>query len=573
MKWINNLKVGKKLTLLILCSLIGVFAVGGTGCYYLMESSKNIDSMYNERLLSSQWLGEAGIEELYISADLYRIMATGNINEKASLSKDINIHVEKFDKCLSLYKNLNLDSFENNKIREIEDCLIKYRDGRKTILSLALENKNSEAYGMYKKNVDSYANTVLNDLTKLGEHNKQIAEEMNNSDKVNFRHALIIFFGITSIAVILIILLGILITKNVTKRLNDFVEFISTLAQGDFSLSIKCDRLKDKSEFGILARAIDKMTKNIKDLIKQLGNASEQLVLSSEELTASSEQSADASNLVASAVTTLANGTNDQLSFTNDTTKAVESMYKEMNTVYENAKSVSILTEEAQISVNAGEEAVDKAINQMEIIEEKTTETSAIISELKEKSAKIGQIIDTIEDISEQTNLLALNAAIESARAGEAGRGFSVVAEEIRKLAEQSKEATMEIAKIINDVQNKTNSAVLVMNENSTEVNVGAQIVNIAGKSFKEILQMIRKISEQVHKISYAINDINDETKVSVTSVNNIQNIITKIAGETQTISEAVEEQLIFAEQIASSSKILSRMSEDLRSIINKFKI
>lgn len=572
-KWINNLKVGKKLTLLILCSIIGVFAVGGTGCYYLLESSKNIDSMYNERMLSSQWLGDAGIEELYISADLYRIIATENANEKTILSKDIDTHVEKFDKCLSLYKNLNLDSFENNKIREIEDCLIKYREGRKTVLSLALENKNSEAYVMYKKNVDSYANTVLNDLTKLGEHNKQIAKEINNSDKVNFRHALIIFFGITSIAVILIILLGILITKNVTKRLNDFVEFISTLAQGDFSLSIKCDRLKDKSEFGILARAIDKMTKNIKDLIKQLGNASEQLVLSSEELTASSEQSADASNLVAGAVTTLANGTNDQLSFTNDTTKAVESMYKEMNTVYENAKSVSILTEDAEISVNAGEEAVDKAINQMEIIEEKTTETSAIISELKEKSAKIGQIIDTIEGISEQTNLLALNAAIESARAGEAGRGFSVVAEEIRKLAEQSKEATREIAKIINDVQNKTNSAVLVMNENSTEVNIGAQIVNIAGKSFREILQMIRKISEQVHEISYSINDINDETKVSVTSVNNIQNISTKIAGETQTISEAVEEQLTSAEQIASSSKILSRMSEDLRSIINKFKI
>lgn len=572
-RWINNLKVGKKLALLILCSLIGLIAVCGAGYYYLLVSSKNIDSMYNERLLSSQWLNEARVEEIYISADLYKLMVTENSNEKTSLSKDIDIHTEKFIKCLSSYKNLSLDSFETNKIREIENYSSKYMDGRKKVISLALENKNIEAYGVYKKNIDSYANIVINDLAKLGEYNKQIAEEISNSEKLNFRQALIIFFGITIMAAILIILLGVLITRWITKRLNGFVVFISAFAQGNFSMSIKSDSLQDKSEFGIVANAIDKMTRNIKDLIKQLLSESEQLVLYSEELTAKSEQSADASNLVASAVITLANGTNDQLTFINSTIKAVESMNEKINVVSENTKLMSTLTDNAGISVNAGEQAVEKAINQMEIIEEKANETSIIISELEEKSTKIGQIIDTIEDISEQTNLLALNAAIESARAGDAGKGFSVVAEEIRKLAEQSKQATKEIAEIINDVQNKTKSAVLVMNENSREVNIGAKVVNIAGKSFHEILQMIRKISKQIQEISKSINEISVGTKESVTAVNNIQNISMKIADETQTISAVTEEQLAFVEEIASSSKILSQMSEDLRSIIDKFKI
>lgn len=573
MKWINNLKVGKKLTLLIVCSLIGLFTVGITGYYFLLSSSKSIDSMYNERLLSSEWLNESRVHARAVSADIYKLMVTTDKNENDNLIKDIDTRAGEFNNYMNQYKNLKLDSFETSKIKEIDDNLSKYRDGRKTVISLALENKNQEAYEYYEKNVDTYAQAFLNGLVELGEHNRQIAEEINNINKLNFKVAVGTFLSIVITASILIILLGVIITKRITKRLNDFVVFIGALAQGDFSLNIKPENLKDKSEFGIVSNALDKMTNNIRELVKQLGNTSEQLVLSSEELTASAEQSADASNLVATAVTTMTHGADDQLAFANDTTNVVENISEKINLVSKNSKSVSTLTDNAKTSANDGEEAVEKAINQMGIIEKKTTETSAIISELEEKSVKIGQIIDTIESISEQTNLLALNAAIESARAGEAGRGFSVVADEIRKLAEQSQEATKEIAEIINEVQNKTNSAVSVMNENSKEVDTGATVVNIAGTSFREILQMIREISEQIHEISNSINEISVGTKASVTSVNNIQNISVKIADETQTISAAAEEQLASIEEIASSSKILSQMSEDLGSIITKFKV
>jgi len=315
------------------------------------------------------------------------------------------------------------------------------------------------------------------------------------------------------------------------------------------------------------------MTNNIINLINQLTNTSEQLVLSSEELTASADQSAEASNLVATSVTNMAHGADEQLSFTNNTTAVVENIADKIHIVSEKTQSVSALTDNAKTSANAGEDAVEKAINQMKIIEEKTTETSVIIGELEEKSIKIGQILDTIKNISEQTNLLALNAAIESARAGEAGRGFSVVSDEIRKLAEQSQESTKEIAEIISDVQNKTNNAVSVMIESSKEVDAGAKVVNIAGTSFHEILKMVREIAEQIYQISNSITEITVGTKDSVTSVNNIQNISMKIADESQTISAAAEEQLASVEEIASSSKLLSKMSEDLQLVITKFKI
>ncbi|WP_026888970.1 methyl-accepting chemotaxis protein [Clostridium beijerinckii] len=573
MTWLNNLKVGKKLAMLIICSLVGLFAVGITGYYFLQTSSKSMEVMYSERLLSSEWLSESRVHARAISADIFRIMVTTDKNENSNLTKDINARAEEFNNYMALYKKMKLDDFEAGKVSQIDSNLAKYREGRKVALDLAGENKNQEAYEYYEKNVESYADAFLADLVELGEHNRQIAEKIKAEDKANFKIAVIIFSSIVAIASILIILLGILITKRITKRLNDFVAFIGALSQGDFSIKIKEESLNDKSEFGVVSNALDKMTQNIVELIKQLGNTSEQLVLSSEELTASAEQSADASNLVASAVTTMAHGADEQFSFANSTNKVVENISNKINVVSENTKSVSSLTDKAKISANAGEDAVEKAMNQMEIIEKKTSETSLIISELEEKSVKIGQILDTIQGISEQTNLLALNAAIESARAGEAGKGFSVVAEEIRKLAEQSQEATKEIAGIINDVQNKTTSAVTVMNENSKEVKTGANIVDVAGTSFQEILQMIIEISSQIHEISDFITEITVGTKESVDSVNNIKNISSKIADETQTISAAAEEQLASVEEIASSSKLLSQMSEELRKIITKFRI
>ncbi|NRY64032.1 methyl-accepting chemotaxis protein [Clostridium beijerinckii] len=573
MTWLNNLKVGKKLTLLIICSLVGLFAVGITGYYFLQTSSKSMEVMYSERLLSSEWLSESRVHARAISADIFRIMVTNDKNENSNLTKDINTRAEEFNNYMALYKKMKLDDFEADKISKIDSNLDKYREGRKVALNLAGESKNQEAYEYYEKNVESYADAFLDDLVELGEHNRQIAEKINSQDKANLKIATVTFLSIVIIASILIILLGILITKRITKRLNDFVVYIGSLSQGDFSVRIKEESLNDKSEFGVVSNAIDKMTKNIIELIKQLGNTSEQLVLSSEELTASAEQSADASNLVASAVTTMAHGADEQFSFANSTNKVVENISNKINVVSENTKSVSSLTDKAKISANAGEDAVEKAMSQMEIIEKKTSETSLIISELEEKSVKIGQILDTIQGISEQTNLLALNAAIESARAGEAGKGFSVVAEEIRKLAEQSQEATKEIAGIINDVQNKTNSAVAVMNENSKEVKTGADVVDVAGTSFQEILQMIIEISKQIHEISDSITEVTVGTKESVDSVNNIKNISSNIADETQTISAAAEEQLASVEEIASSSKLLSQMSEELRRIIANFKI
>lgn len=146
---------------------------------------------------------------------------------------------------------------------------------------------------MEKKDVDPSVEAFMKNMIELGDHNKKVAEELNKKNQSNFVFALRIFIGIVGVAAIIIILFGLMITKRITKRLNDFVVFIGELSKGNFSNKIPEVNLRDKSEFGLVSNALDVMTKNIIDLIKQLTHTSEQLLLSSEELTASTEQSAE----------------------------------------------------------------------------------------------------------------------------------------------------------------------------------------------------------------------------------------------------------------------------------------
>ncbi|CUH94868.1 hypothetical protein P22_0934 [Propionispora sp. 2/2-37] len=571
MNWLNHLKVAQKLLILITLFIFALLSVGGTGYYYLQKTSNAMNAMYAERLLAVEWINDNRAHARAIEADIRALILAKNGKEK--FLADLNKRAELFDKNLSQYEKLPLNATEQNKIKELRDQLTKYREARKPVLELALQQKNDEAYMLYEKQAEPLAAAFQKTLIEMGDLEKNAAEQMNIQNKSEFLRAVFLFSGIIVFSVTIGLLLSWTIVKQILKRLHDAVTFLSDIAAGDFSQNVKAENLQDQSEFGTLSQAVDKMNQNIRALIRQISHTSEQLASSSEELNASAEQSAQASNQVAESITEVATGANQQLHSVNSTTGIVNGIANEMQLAAHNAVNVAAAAEKTSQTATDGDHAIHQAIVQMNVIEEKTNATAAVITDLAEKSTEIQQIVETISAISGQTNLLALNAAIEAARAGEAGRGFAVVADEVRKLAEQSAQSAKNIANLIAEVQQKTGSAVTNMQDGIKEVKAGSQAVDRAGASFREILQMIKNISQQVTEISSSIQQISSGSEQMVNAVQEINHAAKNTAEQTQTISAATEEQSASMEEIAASSQHLANMAENLQNVIRQFKI
>ncbi|MCE5284502.1 MAG: methyl-accepting chemotaxis protein [Pelosinus sp.] len=367
--------------------------------------------------------------------------------------------------------------------------------------------------------------------------------------------------------------IGVSISRSVDGAFKTVIADLGRLAKGDYSFKVAQADLAKKDEVGIMARAMDNMLKAMREVIGQVTRSSQQLAASSEELTASSEQAAQAANQVATAITDVADGSAHQVKAVDETTHIVEQLSAGIQEVAANASNVAATAKKTSSAAQEGGKAVEKATNQMTQIEKSVDDSAHRVGKLGERSLEIGKIVDTISGIAGQTNLLALNAAIEAARAGEQGRGFAVVAEEVRKLAEQSQEAAKQIAELINEIRIDTDKAVTVMNEGTLEVRTGTEVVNEAGKTFIEIVKLIGQVSEQVHGISAAIEQMAASSQHIVVSVKDIDKISKEASAHTQTVSAATQEQLASMEEIASSSQALAKLAEELNSATAKFTI
>lgn len=384
------------------------------------------------------------------------------------------------------------------------------------------------------------------------------------------RHSLLVMSVLILLAVLIAAGTAIYVAKGMAKPLNELVQVADEIASGNLSKKVQ---VRGVAEVNRLAVSLDKMREDLHNIILDIMSSAEQVSAASEQLTASADQSAQATQLVANTICHLAQGADQQVDTINTTSSVVQKMSAGIQEVSANASSVNVISEKAATAAQRGGKSIKGVMLQMDIIERTVANSAEAVTKLGERSLKIGQIVETISGIAGQTNLLALNAAIEAARAGEQGRGFAVVAEEVRKLAEQSQEATKQIAELIIEVQTETDKAVVAMNDGTREVKIGGDVVNTAGQAFQEIVELVEGVSGQFKSISSAMQQMADESQQIVGAVHDIDKISREAAGHTQTVSATTEEHAASVEEIAESSQSLVKMAETLQNTVAKFKL
>ncbi|WLR54439.1 methyl-accepting chemotaxis protein [Mesobacillus subterraneus] len=387
--------------------------------------------------------------------------------------------------------------------------------------------------------------------------------------------------NVQKVAMLIIVLsaaafvIGIFIALQISRMISKPVQLVSQaakqVAQGN--LAVEKMNVKNNDEIGELAAAFNEMTSNLRELIFKVSSTSEQVAASAEEMMASAEQTNSATNQVATAIQEVAGGAEVQSKNTEESAKAVGEMSGGIQRVAQTTSTVAESAAETAKQAQVGQESLEKVIEKMKSINNTTSETNGVIKDLDRKSAEIGKIIEVITGIADQTNLLALNAAIEAARAGEHGKGFAVVADEVRKLAELSRQSASQISGLIEVIQKETHQVVEMMNKGWVEISEGASLVDDTGRTFEEILKSIENVSEEIQEVSA----ISEEMSASVQQVNASIEEVTKIARDsvanTAEIASATEEQLASMEEVTSSSASLASLAQNLREMVAKFKI
>ncbi len=459
----------------------------------------------------------------------------GQKQNLADMRKVYSAAMEKLEK-------LETDQKGKDLIARFKDVTGKARDSNNRLVEYASNKKHQDAIQVYMNETKSATKVITDTLQEVVKYQEGNVRKQFTSIRESNRTYLmvLIVFGVASI--LLAIVFSYTITRSIVAAIRGNAKAVKAMANGNLTIDIRTDR---RDEFGEEMRAAREMVEKWRDVVGNIKMAAASISSAGQQLSASAEQ--------------MSKGSGEQANRSSQVAAASVEMSQTVVDIARNTNNIASSAANTVKIARDGEQVVNQSMQEVKEIAQTVDSSAESIRSLGDRSNQIGEIVNVIDDIADQTNLLALNAAIEAARAGEQGRGFAVVADEVRKLAERTANSTSEIGSMINAIQGDVDRAVKSMNNVAKKVDTGVELSSKAGESLRIIVESVDELLGMVQQIASATEEM------SATSE--------EINRDIEQIAAVSRETSVSSEQTAQASGELAKLSNDLENIVGQFRV
>ncbi|WP_138418463.1 methyl-accepting chemotaxis protein [Aquibacillus sediminis] len=503
-----------------------------------------------------------------------------NISERISAVRGYVLqgneeYKQQFQLLTDESRQLEQEALALSNDSQLQELVNKSHEWEKDVQEMVFEPYDQDRVGLAEGNLAQVVKPVADELKagfkELVSNREDLIIESGNDLLANSNSSIVVGIILSTLVLIAGVVIALYVSSVITKPIAQVKERMNVIAKGD--LKSKALTYKGDDEVGELVYATNQMNENVQRLLSEINDVSEAVSEKSEELTQSANQVTEGSNQIASTMQELSSGTESQANTTSELAHTMANFGEKVTDANQTGERVYRYSEDVLQLTNSGSQLMKESVKQMEKIDQIVQEGVEKVNGLDRQSQEITKLVSVIKDIADQTNLLALNAAIEAARAGEHGKGFAVVADEVRKLAEQVADSVADITQIVNRIQNESSIVSTSLKGGYQEVEKGTEQMITTGETFEKIRLSMTEMANGVQTISNYLIKMEQNSDSINKSIEEIAAVYEQSAAGIQQTSASIEQTHSSMEEVASSSDELADNAEQLNRLIERFNV